>query len=78
MDSRALVAVVDDDCSVRESPPDLLRVLGFAARVFSSAEEPSPSGAIADVRRLILDMGLPGLSGPELQSELIRAGIRDL
>ncbi|HSK77543.1 MAG TPA: DNA-binding response regulator, partial [Thermoanaerobaculia bacterium] len=36
---RPLVSVVDDDESVRESLPDLLRVLGFAAQAFSSAEE---------------------------------------
>jgi len=74
METRALVAVVDDDESVRESLPDLLRELGFAARAFASAEEFLASDCVAEARCLILDIGLPGMSGPELQRELIRRG----
>ena len=71
---RTLVAVVDDDESVRESLPDLLRELGFAARPFESAEEFLAADCVADTRCLILDIAMPGLSGPELQRELIRRG----
>src|SRR5271156_2941108 len=74
MDQRPLVAVIDDDQSVRESLPDLLEVLGFAARAFASAEEFLASESIAKARCLILDINLPGMSGPELQRELIRRG----
>jgi len=74
MDGRALVAVVDDDESVRESLPDLLRELGFAARPFESAEEFLAADCVADTRCLILDIAMPGMSGPELQRELIRRG----
>lgn len=74
MDGRALVAVVDDDESVRESLPDLLRELGFAARPFESAEEFLAADCVADTQCLILDIAMPGLSGPELQRELIRRG----
>jgi FixJ family two-component response regulator len=72
MVERALVAVVDDDESVRESLPDLLRELGFSARAFASAEEFLASDSIGETRSLILDIAMPGISGPELQRELIR------
>lgn len=69
-----LVTVVDDDESVRESLPALLGVLGYGTRAFASAEEFLASSCIADTSCLILDVGLPGLSGPQLQRELIRRG----
>ena len=69
---RSLVAVVDDDESVRESLPDLLRELGFAARAFSSAEEFLASNDIGRTKCLILDVAMPGMSGPDLQRELAR------
>ncbi len=67
---RSLVTVVDDDESVRESLPDLLREFGFAARAFSSAEKFLASNCIGQTRCLILDIAMPGMSGPELQREL--------
>ncbi|HEY6158827.1 MAG TPA: response regulator [Gemmatimonadales bacterium] len=69
---RSLVSVVDDDESVRESLPDLLRELGFAARAFSSAEEFLASDSVGQTNCLILDVAMPGMSGPELQQELTR------
>jgi FixJ family two-component response regulator len=66
----ALVSVVDDDESVRESLPDLLRELGFAARAFSSAEEFLASDCVGQTRCLILDIAMPGMTGPDLQREL--------
>lgn len=74
MDNRALVSIVDDDESVRESLPDLLREFGFAVRAFSSAEEFLASDALAVTRSLVLDIAMPGMSGPELQVELARRG----
>jgi FixJ family two-component response regulator len=65
-----LVSVVDDDESVRESLPDLLRAFGFTAQAFSSAEEFLASASIRETRCLILDIAMPGMSGPELQREL--------
>ncbi len=65
-----LLAVVDDDESVRESLPDLLREFGFAARAFSSAEEFLLSDCVDQTSCLILDIAMPGMSGPELQQEL--------
>ena len=72
MEARPLVSVVDDDESVRESLPDLLQVFGFAAETFASAEEFLASDRIAATRCLILDIAMPGMSGPELQQELTR------
>ena len=67
---RPLVSVVDDDESVRESLPDLLRALGFAAQAFSSAEEFLASELVSQTRCLVLDIAMPGMSGPALQREL--------
>jgi FixJ family two-component response regulator len=62
--------VVDDDESVRESLPDLLREFGYAARTFSSAEEFLASDCVDQTRCLMLDIGMPGMTGPDLQREL--------
>ena len=70
MVTRSLVSVVDDDESVRESLPDLLRELGFAVRAFSSAEEFLASDCVGQTECLILDIAMPGMSGPDLQREL--------
>jgi FixJ family two-component response regulator len=67
---RSLVSVVDDDPSVRESLPDLLRELGFSAQAFSSAEEFLASDQVDKTRCLILDISMPGMTGPDLQREL--------
>src|SRR6476469_7855773 len=69
---RSLVSVVDDDESVRESLPDLLRQLGFAAAAFSSAEAFLASEVVSETNCLVLDIAMPRMSGPELQDELIR------
>jgi FixJ family two-component response regulator len=72
MSKRSLVSVVDDDESVRESLPDLLRQLGFAVQAFSSAEAFLASDAVSGTSCLILDIAMPGMSGPDLQLELMR------
>lgn len=65
-----LVSIVDDDESVRESLPDLLREFGYAPRAFSSAEEFLASDCVGQTKCLILDIAMPGMSGPDLQREL--------
>ena len=65
-----LISIVDDDESVRESLPDLLRELGFEARAFSSAEEFLVSDYMHRTSCLILDIAMPGMTGPELHNEL--------
>jgi len=69
---RSLVSVIDDDESVRESLPDLLRQFGFAARAFSSAEAFLESQFVGSTRCLVLDVAMPGMSGLDLQQELTR------
>lgn len=66
----SLIGIVDDDESVRESLPDLLSEFGFRSRVFSSAEEFLETDAVSEVKCLLLDIGLPGMSGLDLQKEL--------
>ena len=72
MNNGALLSIVDDDESVRESLPDLLRQFGFATEAFSSAEAFLASKAVDRTDCLILDVAMPGMSGPDLQLELMR------
>ena len=69
-----VVAVVDDDNSVRESLESLLRSAGLTVRVFGSAEEfiGSPSPEMVDC--LVLDVRMPGMSGLELHQRLLAQG----
>lgn len=73
-DRRPLISVVDDDESVRESLPDLIRSFGFDASAFSSAEEYLASDALERTDCLLLDIAMPGMTGPELQRELALRG----
>jgi FixJ family two-component response regulator len=72
----SLVSLVDDDDSVRESLPELLSHLNFSVRSFTTAEEFLASDSMSQTRCLILDVVLPGMSGPDLQRELKRRGQR--
>jgi FixJ family two-component response regulator len=71
----ALVFVVDDDESVRESLPDLLRELGYSVQVYPSAEKFLASEQVSAAKVLILDIFLQGMSGPELARELAIRGV---
>jgi len=73
---RVRVSVVDDDESVRESLPDLLKEFGFEARTFSSAQEFLASGYVNRTGCLILDIAMPGMTGLDLQRELQLRGNR--
>lgn len=66
----ALVSVVDDDESVRESLPDLLKEFGFEVCAFSSPQEFLASDSVRRTRCLILDIAMPGMTGFDLQREL--------
>jgi FixJ family two-component response regulator len=74
--TRPLVSLVDDDESIRESLPDLLKELGFAVRAFSSAEDFLTSDCVDRTDCLILDVAMPGMSGPELQRELTQRQVQ--
>ena len=65
-----LISVVDDDESVRESLPDLLKEFGFQAEAFSSAEDFLASDLVDETSCLLLDVAMPGMTGPDLQREL--------
>ena len=70
MTERPLISVVDDDESVRESLPDLLNEFGFETQTYSSAEEFLASESMGNTNCLVLDVAMPGMSGPDLQQEL--------
>jgi FixJ family two-component response regulator len=74
MTSRPVVTIVDDDESVRESLPALLQELGFSTRAYSAAADFLASDALEGTNCLVLDVAMPGMSGPELQEELTRRG----
>lgn len=76
MTSRCLVSVVDDDESVREALPELLRSFDLDTRAFDSAEAFLASDALEQTRCLVLDVAMPGMTGPELQRELARREIK--
>jgi FixJ family two-component response regulator len=69
---RSLVSVVDDDASVREALPDLLKELGYASEAFASAEAFLSSSLLGETRCLILDIAMRDMSGPDLHRELMR------
>ena len=69
---RSLVSIVDDDECMREALPDLLRQVGFAAEAFASAEAFLASEFVGETSCLLLDVAMPGMSGPDLQQELTR------
>jgi FixJ family two-component response regulator len=65
-----LVAIVDDDDSVRGTLQELLRSAGFSSRAFESAEAFLGSGRQQETACLITDIRMPGMSGLELQARL--------
>src|SRR5580658_9043114 len=69
-----LVSIVDDDDSVRESLPDLLREFGLASKAFAMPGDFLQSAYLDKTTCLILDIAMPGMSGPELRRELLRRG----
>ena len=69
-----LISVVDDDDSVRESLPDLLREFGLESKVFATPREFLESAFLEETTCLILDIVMPEMSGPELRRELLRRG----
>jgi FixJ family two-component response regulator len=72
----SLIAVVDDDDSIRESLRGLLESLGFAVETFPSGRSFLDSACLTTTDCLILDVRMPGMRGPDLQRELARRGCR--
>ena len=71
-----MISIVDDDRSLREATKGLVRSFGYGADTFASAEEFLQSDRVNDTSCLILDVNMPGLSGIELQRQLIEQGNR--
>ena len=71
-----LIAIVDDDESIREAVTSLLKSVGFRAEAFTSAQEFSTSDERYRTACLILDVRMPGMSGLELQNRLAAANCR--
>ncbi len=69
-DEAPLVAIVDDDASVRQSARRLIRSLGYRAEAFSSGEEFLSSACAAQTASLVLDVRMPGMDGLEVQARL--------
>jgi FixJ family two-component response regulator len=65
-----LVVGVDDDFRLRESLKSLVESAGYAAAVYSSAEEFLRSGSLAGAACLVTDVRMPGMNGIELQSRI--------
>jgi len=65
-----LIAIVDDDASIRDALESLLRAVGWRAEGFTSAEAFLQSGLVHTTACLLLDVRLPGVSGLELQRQV--------
>jgi FixJ family two-component response regulator len=74
MASAALVCIVDDDESVRESLIGLLRSVGFETRGFASAEDYLAANADSVAHAAIVDVTMPGMNGADLQEQLLADG----
>src|SRR5215472_8905644 len=73
-DTGALVYVVDDDVSAREGVAGLIRSAGLKTRTFASGQEFLATPLPKTPSCLVLDVNLPGLSGLDVQKELIKSG----
>jgi FixJ family two-component response regulator len=74
MPNKPLVAIVDDDESIRETTKDLLESAGLEAAAFASAEDFLASGLLAGMSCAIADMRMPGMSGLALHEHLVASG----
>jgi len=65
-----LISIIDDDDALRSSLQNLIRSVGLRAQGFSSAEAFLSSNQVHETRCLVLDVRMPGMSGPELQRQM--------
>src|SRR5215471_15634569 len=72
--ARPMIAIVDDDAFVRESLRDLMESLGYDVSTFESAERFVEAACLAETSCVITDLQMPGLSGLDLQGQLIADG----
>jgi FixJ family two-component response regulator len=71
-----LIAIIDDDESVRVTTDSLVRSLGYITHTYASAEDFLDSSGLGDLSCVIADVQMPGMSGVELQAHLRRQGHR--
>jgi FixJ family two-component response regulator len=71
-----LISIVDDENFLRNSLDNLLRSVGFRVQGFSSAEAFLNSDQVRDTACLILDVRMPGMSGLQLQRQIVAANWR--
>lgn len=76
MTHHPLVSIVDDDESARRAMANLARSLGWRVRTFDSAEALLTADALDDVRCVISDVQMPGMTGVEMQDRLIKRGVK--
>jgi FixJ family two-component response regulator len=69
-----IVAIVDDDPSVRPSMLRLVRSFGYRAEAFGSGEELLASPVVTEAACLLLDVRMPGMDGIEVQRRLTEKG----
>lgn len=74
MPTKPLIAIIDDDESVRLALRSLIRSVGLAAQAFASAAEFLGSGGVARAACLLLDVNMPGMTGLELHRQLVATG----
>ena len=75
LDSKAIIAIVDDDPSVREGLSSLIRSAGLQVETFASAQEFLARSGAETPSCLVLDLQLPGLSGLDLQKRMAEVGL---
>jgi FixJ family two-component response regulator len=74
MAERPLVAIVDDDESIRNATRDLLRAAGFSTATFEDAESFLGSASRASASCVVADIRMPGMNGLELYQTLVASG----
>lgn len=74
MNQEQIISIIDDDPSVRLAISSLVRSLGLAVHLFSSAEQFLATGALATSALVVTDVQMPGMSGLELQERLRQDG----
>jgi FixJ family two-component response regulator len=72
--NRALISIVDDDQSFRESMRELLMLLGYSVEAFPSAADFLASRLLPETACLVADVQMPGMTGVELHRHLVHAG----
>ena len=69
-----LIAIVEDDDSVREATTGLMRSVGFSVKSFSSAENFLNASSAYHTDCLVADVNMPGMSGLDLHRRLVEEG----